>query len=229
MVFIIVGIISANGLIKGDSVAYQYNIPQSTDQISVSQTDLLSNFMVLGVIAGNTQVASASLNNISGFNFLNLAQQSVIPPVAFAANTIGLYAATTATNYELYINKTLALGLSQIPSTLSTLSARSPSLLDATGCYTYLPSGIILQWATSAFNIPDNGLWPGSPVSFTFPIAFPHQIIQILLTVYSPNMSPLVTLPAVAYRFLGNTSFSGVSTGGNSGNSCFVSYLAIGY
>ena len=63
-------------------MAFLWNIPQPTDQLSVSQGNILNNFTILGAIAGNSIIpnGSASLNNIAGFNFVNLANQGGTVP-----------------------------------------------------------------------------------------------------------------------------------------------------
>lgn len=123
-------------------------IPQSTDQLSTSQGDILNNFTVLGAIAGNANASSASINTNSGFNWVYLATQGSIPPVgsSFAANTVALYSATnpTTSKSELYLTKQNQATTVQIPATASILSITSAPASNA-GSWTYLPSGLILK------------------------------------------------------------------------------------
>jgi|GEM_PF-2313566 hypothetical protein len=110
-------------------MAFLPNIPQSTDQLSVSQGNILNNFSILGAIAGNSNAASASINTSigsglpSGFNWVYLQPQSATPPAgaAFASGNVALYSALNAatTFNELYVNKTNASGVVQIPITAS--------------------------------------------------------------------------------------------------------------
>src|SRR5438105_15833716 len=110
-------------------LAFLSNIPQPTDQLSISQGNILNNFTILGAIAGNTNASSASINATSGFNWIYLPPQGAIPPAGavFTAPTIELYCASTPTTTKnvLYINKTNQVTLVQIPSTTSTLSVHS--------------------------------------------------------------------------------------------------------
>lgn len=138
-------------------MAFLPNIPQSTDQLSVSQADILNNFTILGAIAGNANVSSAAINATSGFNWLYLPANGAIPPAgaAFPVGDIGLYSAlnTTTNKNELYVNKRNQATTVQIPTTASILSVNSsPAALSAG--WTYLPSGILLKWAG---NVNANG------------------------------------------------------------------------
>ncbi len=129
-------------------------IPQSTDQLSVSQGNILNNFTILGAIAGNTNVSSASLNANSGFNWVYLSNQGAIPPAgsAFVAGAVGLYSATnpqTGLN-ELYINKTMTgPTVVQIPAT-----AQIQGGTNAANGWTYLPSGLKMAWGRATLAAP---------------------------------------------------------------------------
>jgi len=125
-------------------MAFLPGIPQSTDQLSVSQGNILNNFTILGAIAGNSSPSSASINSTSGFNWLYLPPQGSTPPAgsAFTSGNVGLYSATNASSSynELYINKTTSAGVVQIPMTAS--SSGSVSGLNATS-WSYDASGML--------------------------------------------------------------------------------------
>lgn len=133
------------------------NIPQSNDQLSTSQGDILNNFIILGAIAGNANNSSASINASSGFNWLYLPPNGATPPAGstFAAGNIGLYSAANAvsTQNEFYINKRNQATVVQVPATASILSVNSAPVVFSSG-WTYLPSGLILKWAG---NVNANG------------------------------------------------------------------------
>lgn len=142
---------------------YTYNIPQATDQLSVSQGQILANFTSLGAIAGNANVASSTLNNLAGFNFVSLANQVALDPTLDATH-MAIYAKNSANTgqEEMWIaRQTGATGISPIEFT---------SCLRNSNGWTYLPSGIILQWGRSV----DQG-GAGYPKSLTqnFAITFP--------------------------------------------------------
>lgn len=133
------------------------NIPQSTDQLSISQGNILNNFTILGAIAGNANVSSASINATSGFNWIYLPPQGATPPAgaAFTAGNIGLYSSASAlsTQNELFINKRNQATVVQVPATASILSVNSAPAALSQG-WTYLPSGLIIKFAG---NIVANG------------------------------------------------------------------------
>ncbi len=126
-------------------MAFLPNIPQATDQLSVTQGNLLNNFNILGAIAGNTNASSASINSTSGFNWIYLPSNGAKPPAgaAFPSGSVGLYSAASLTGLnDLFINKTIYTSggniLAQIPATSAELQV--------TG-YSYLPSGLLMKWS----------------------------------------------------------------------------------
>lgn len=134
-------------------MAYNALIPQSTDQLSVSQGQILGNFTALGAIAGNTNASSSSLNTTSGFNWVYLPVQAATPPAgaAFTAGQIGMYSALNASTgfNELYINKTTSLGVVQVPATGYVLGGTN-----AANGWTYLPSGLKMVWGRATLAAP---------------------------------------------------------------------------
>lgn len=121
-------------------------IPQATDQLSISQGNILNNFSVLGVIAGNTTANTASLNDTVGFNFVNLALPG--SPANTGANQMALYTGTLLGAQQLYVvspNNT-----KRIPMTASTTATQNNIGFtgQSTG-WTYLPSGCKMIWGNA--------------------------------------------------------------------------------
>ena len=130
-------------------MAFLPGIPQGTDQISVSQGNILNNFQILGAIAGNTNPSSASINVTSGFNWVYLPANGANPPAgsAFPAGQLALYSGANAgTGFnELYINKPIAgPSFKQVPMTAYRLGGTN-----AGNGWTYLPSGLLMAWGRS--------------------------------------------------------------------------------
>lgn len=125
-------------------MAFLPNIPQPTDQLSISQGNILNNFTILGAIAGNTNASSASINGTSGFNWIYLPPQGAIPPAgaAFTAGNVGLYSAnnTNSGQNELYINKQIA-GPSTVQIPITAYANGTIAANIATAWY-YWPSGL---------------------------------------------------------------------------------------
>ncbi len=205
-------------------MAYQSTIPLATDQLSVSQGDIQGNFIALGVIAGNGNAGSASLNATVGFNFLNMAVQGANP--GFAAGRIGLYSLNNAntTQNELYINKTNFAGVAQIPSTASILGSATPAALSAG--WTYLPSGLILKWSG---NVVANG-----QTTINFPVNANTPVFTTCLNVFlvvadgtiGVDVDKAIRLTGVFPASFGVYASSRVTVGAAP---VAFSYFAIGY
>jgi hypothetical protein len=209
------------------------NIPQSTDQLSVSQGNILTNFSILGAIAGNTNPSSASINANSGFNWVYLPPQASNPPAGatFTAGNIGLYSSNTINSItgqnELYINKRNQGTVVQIPATASVLSVTSAPALNSNG-WTYLPSGILMKWGFVQMNNS------GAPFSVTFAaganIPVFQQVFNIQLTQsYNSNTTSQNRVFAVSLLTPPTTIGFTMTYSGSFDTSTWIYYLAIGY
>lgn len=166
-------------------MAYNNNIPQATDLISVSQAQLLNNFAAIQNLISVNHV-NFNTTDQGKHMWVTMPNQTASPPTGsgFLAGEIGLYNfinATTAKN-ELYVNKTNQATVVQVPITASILSINSaPTFTPSFGSsgWTYLPSGIILKWGFTTGNgntlVDFTGLGP----TYTTPMA-------VLLTVQQP-------------------------------------------
>ncbi len=206
-------------------------IPQSTDQLSTSQGDILNNFTILGAIAGNANAASASINTSgtnSGFNWIYLPSQGATPPAgaSFPAANVALYSATnpTTAKNELYINKTNQATVVQIPATASSLSITSAPA-STVGGWTYLPSGMLLKFGGSTAT---------GNTAFTFAALLPTApaFTQVLTMIITTN-SGLIT-DTDTFARLGTYNGTGFSVYGSArttvtNKAVFFQYLAIGY
>lgn len=203
-------------------------IPQSTDQLSTSQGDILNNFTILGAIAGNANAASASINSSSGFNWIYLPSQGATPPAgaAFPAANVGLYAAVnpTTSKNELYVNKTNQATVKQIPMTASSLSITSAPA-STVGGWTYLPSGLLLKFGGSSAT---------GNTAFTFAALLPTApaFTQVLTMIITTNSG--LTTDTNTFARLGTYNGTGFSVYGSARTTVtntlvFFQYLAIGY
>lgn len=113
-------------------MAYQFNIPQATDQLSVSQGDLLGNFTSLFNWVQANHV-TFDVADAGKHKWVTFPRQSVVPTPPFTGTEVELYNflfPTTGVS-ELYVQKGTAAG---IPMTASVISG-------GTRGWTYLPSG----------------------------------------------------------------------------------------
>lgn len=104
-------------------MAYDPNIPLATDQLSVSQGQILANFQALGVIVDG---------------LLNLPPQGSLP-ASTGFNQIFAFISSFTGNEEVYIQQS-STGLN-IPITASDQIANG---------WSYLASGVLLKWGSFA-------------------------------------------------------------------------------
>ncbi len=168
---------------------FLYDIPKATDQLSISQGDILNNFGILGVIAGNATPNTASLNSVVGFNFNNFALQVAAPSTA--ANQMALYTYTNAntTNQELYIQRqSTAAGVPAAPDAIPMTAFRRTT--GAIG-WTYLPSGCLMLWGT--VSIPPGAAGVPKQVLFSQATGFPG----FLTTLSAPSLTVVSASPTI--------------------------------
>ncbi len=129
-------------------------IPQSTDQLSISQGNILNNFTILGAIAGNANPSSASINAASGFNWVFLPANGAIPPAgaAFPAGEIGLYSALNAATgrNELHINHSV-VGPTVVQTPITAYVQGGTNVANG---WCYLPSGLKMAWGRATCAAP---------------------------------------------------------------------------
>jgi hypothetical protein len=183
---------------------YNQNIPVSTDKLSSSQVDINNNFTAIKTFVDVDHV------DFSDGVKQGMHQKITFPisaaPAVSLAGYIGLYGKNDGSgNPQIYVNN-VAPAL-QIPMTSANL---------ATPGWTYLPSGIILQWGSATIN-------NGTVVNFN--MAFPNTCFSVQLTcLYNGHQN----LPCV--NTVSTTGFKGYGqrlTGGTFENTP-VYYLAIG-
>jgi len=194
-------------------MAFLYNIPLATDQLSISQGNILNNFTILGAIAGNTSNSSASINGTSGFNWIYLPPQASTPPPGslFASGNVAIYSAANSNTSlnELYINKPLSASTVQIPMTAYTLGGTN-----AGNGWCYTPSGLLMAWGRSTTGGSSSVTltysteltnFPGFTTAFAFP-----QLTRLTGSVPTTNW---VVLTAYTQTTFTVGASSGVSTG----------------
>jgi hypothetical protein len=139
-------------------MAYKSNIPLATDKLSTSQSDLNGNFTEINTYVNVDHVA---FNGANQGKHKKATFPVAAAPGAAGAAEVGIYAANSGGVPELFINKTAT----QIPFTAS---------LKANAGWTYLPSGIIIQWTSGVMN--------GAASVVALPIAFPTAMFTVQVT-----------------------------------------------
>lgn len=201
------------------ALTYYNNIPQPTDQPSVSQPQILTNFASIQSLVDQDHIDFAA-TNAGKHNQVTFPLNSNSPtPPTFLSGEIGLYSLLGSTGVnELYITKNVGGGGSaSLPLTASTLSVTAAPAA-ASEWYSLLPSGIVLK---------GGGLVAQSPLTHLFPVAASipvfTQVLTVLLTVNSATATGFVTVSAV-----GPTGFTFALSAGFPGGAT-IQYLAIGY
>ena len=137
-------------------MAYNNAIPQPTDKLRNSQSDLLGNFAAIKTLVDINHV-TFDVADQGKHKFVTFPVQSPAP--TFLAGEEGLYnfLNTVTTQNELYVHiqETLVGTRPQeIPFTASSLSRSAPvpaatNTAQSVG-WTYLPSGMLLKWGLAA-------------------------------------------------------------------------------
>jgi len=126
-------------------MAYQQNIPQSTDLLSKSQGDILGNFQAIMTLVDVNHVDFASSDQGKHF-VVTMPVQSASPPsgYTFINNETGMYCflnpTTSANEVYLHTNMSGSAIIAEVPLTASNQAAKG---------WCYLPSGLILKWGSA--------------------------------------------------------------------------------
>jgi hypothetical protein len=185
-------------------MAYNPNIPQPTDQISVSQGQILNNFQALNPFI---------------LGIFDLPPQAT--PPTFTAGDIGLYSMIPAAAPLTGINElfvTYADG-SSLPITAA--------LFSNTG-YAYLPSGILIKWGYVAPSLP-NPVTVTYDTTVKFTQVFSVMANAVNASGTDPNWYVTVNQTSV---FTNTTFFTAVTTQRTTvgvPQAIQLFYLAIGY
>ena len=168
-------------------MAYNPNIPQPTDLLSQSQTDILANFQAIQTLIDVNHVDFASGNQGKHF-FIQFPVQSPVPTTG--GGEVGLYCQTSTytTNPELVFSHQNGAGIVEFTSSLQ-----------ASAGWTYLPSGILLKWGQGTAN--------GS-ATINFPVA---ATIPVFNNVFSVQLTPYQNTVSDANIFVTLTSFNATS------------------
>lgn len=191
---------------------YNQNIPQATDQMSVSQNDLLNNFQAIYNAFNLNHVPFNSGSPIQGKHaFVEMPNQSSSVPSTIA-NEVGLYCNTSTytTQPELFFAK-------QLGSTAPIANYEiSSSNYIQNGGWTRFPSGILIKWGT--FNTGSGGTG-----TLTFPTASSIPAFGNIFGVLATSTS---VIPAkISISTLSTASCSVVTDIINAS----MFYIAIGY
>jgi hypothetical protein len=210
-------------------MAYNANVPQPTDLLSQSQSDLLNNFQAIQALIDVNHVDFAS-GDQGKHKWVTFPTQGAIPPAGsgFNPGELGLYNSVNGltTQNELYINKTNQATVVQIPTTASILSSNSAPAQNTAG-WTMFPSGIVLRWGSfvgfSGLSTVTLGTSAATGPALT-------QILSVMVCAYNTSAGDVdfavrlasILSPTQFQVYISNRTTTGAGTGG-------FQYLVIGY
>lgn len=193
-------------------------VPTSGQSLNATRDLIYNNFVN---IEAGFDVDHGGYNNGSVTGLHNKVSLSTLTAAPTFTSMNGLYSLPVTygggTYNEVYVHKQRVSGYVDIPFTQSILSASSPSSGEAG--WTYLPSGIILNWGTGISNSSGVG-------SVTFSKAFGTAVLNVQFTIYTSST------PATSEIFWtgATTSTASCLTAVNGTIAALgFSYLAIGY
>ena len=194
-------------------MAYNNNIPQSTDAQDTSQPQLLANFQAISTLIGVNHVNFDDPSGDQGkHNFVTFPAQISTPAVLL--NEVVQYGAVSAltSQAEMFVTK---FSGSNIPFTAMDISANG---------WTYLPSGLLLKWGTSTAN--------GSTV-FSFPVSASIPVFTGILSMQVSTVGAGITDTDTFVRISSYTTTTltiyGSARSTVTTAACSFNYLAIGY
>jgi hypothetical protein len=175
---------------------YTFNTPQGQNQISATTNLIQQNFEAIRdwTDVDHVQITGAG-GNEGKHNKVSLIQQVWVagggftPAINLATGrgTLGIFAALNAANdpnsqsrmWAVIPRKTAAAWeIVNIPFTESTILGTNPT--DGIPGYSWLPSGILIQWGGVSVTISDTtSFFTGTA---TFPIPFPKAIFRIIIS-----------------------------------------------
>ena len=189
-------------------MAYNSNIPQPNDKLSISQSDILGNFLALAPF---------------GNGYADFSLQGTVPSFGTTDNGMYTYLYSQTATDELYIHKPSFDAPTDIPFSASKMS--NTAMASCVDGWSYLPSGLLIKWGTYQ---PSDGSIATVPVSST---SGGPNYNRVFLTYATPNWTGsatnTVSIPVVCS--------SGITVGGDfdmfvTNYSAFskVNYLIIG-
>lgn len=182
-------------------MTFNANIPQATDLISQSQSQIQTNFSQSNTAFGIDHTAFDVVTNQGKHKKSTYVEQGSDP--ATSANEVALYSKDLASVSTLYLRK-------ESNGTVIQMSGADP--IDAASGKTFLPGGFLMQWGTYSI---------ASPLTTTA-VSFASNFN----TVYSLVITGNTVGQVASYSSLATSGFTGVRSS-TTGTNTFT-YIAIG-
>ena len=172
------------------------NTPQANETISATTAPIRNNFLAVQVwtAVDHTIITGGGPdegkhNKVTLMNQAYVAGGNFAPAINLATGigSIGIYAAQSTANtgpsrmWAVIPRKTApAWEIANIPFTESTILFTNPT--SNIGGYTWLPSGILIQYGSVTVNLPATINTPVTAPAVNFPTAFPTACFKIIVS-----------------------------------------------
>lgn len=152
---------------------YDPNIPLATDDLDVSQNDILLNFQQLDTTYGKNhfEYSDNTLNN-GKHKFVQITEGNL--PAGLVGGDETLYAKKVGSPVQGELFFTRGASGKQIQMTCGPNATVPTSTANG---ITFLPGGLLVQWGQVSGL---SGSWPSGTQTLTFPVAFPTACFQVI-------------------------------------------------
>lgn len=165
------------------AIPYNGNIPQATDIPAQSQSQILTNFGSIQAII-DVNHADFGMATAGQHNYVQMPVQASAPAVN--VGDVGLYNLLSGGNNQMFLRKSDG---TSVPITKGNL---------ATPGYSYLPSGILVQWALVTVAGGSN------PQTVTYPLAYTTAVYNVQITMYASSGAPATDPNTFSYVLQGS-------------------------
>jgi len=199
-------------------MAYDQNIPQSTDLLSQSQADIQQNFAAIQTFIEVNHDTFASATE-GKHKFVSLPQGTVSGtfPLETTATELGLYCKTDGANPALYLRPpSQAVGV-------TTDDINIMYSINAASGETILPSGIKMKWGTGTINAGSN-----TSGAITYYSAFTTALYSLQISPYGSRATGAAQDYVLNVWEQGLANFKVTRTNAYIGTASTFYYLAIG-
>lgn len=166
-------------------MAYKNNIPQPSDNLSVSQNDILNNFAQLDTTMGVNHFNFSDVSGNTGkHTFVEMVKSGGVPTIV--ANEGAIYTKTSSSITNAFY--TADAGGKEYQLTKA-IDANFSTFGNSTGTqnsgWTFLPGGLLLQYGNNTAVSSSSG------TTITYPIAFTTAVFSVQGTVVTNDSSTI--------------------------------------
>ena len=219
---------------------WNVNVPAANLTISSTTAPIQGNFQAIQTWTSVDHIVIDGAGGNEGKHAkVSLIQQAYVaggnftPAINLATGigTVGIYAAQDTANAGpsrmwavIPIKTAAAWEIANIPFTQSSILFNQPA--NSSSGYTYLPSGILIQYGSYSVTIPNSTGTFITSAAVTFPLAFPRACFRVIVTAATVNSRACISQATSVT----NASFDPVSVRvvGSTFGSTNFSYIAIG-